>query len=269
MADVPMLIRRGAGVPVLADQETYELDYDTTNDMLYIDNGASIVLIGGLKSSVWDRAGTVISPITAGDDVVTTGKVEGGTAEFGGAVNYAAFAADGEMTLHGNARVGNHITMHAEAFKLTGAKPAVVNSEGVFITLDFVHTTEKEAYASQFVPYRWDSDTDVEIIVCWFCDNDATGGDVTWGIEYRAIKDGEQVNGAVTTITQSFTGAGAGLAKRCIFTTKLLKANLEADDLLGIRIFRDHDDAGDTLNETARFLAVHLHFTRNKLGKAL
>jgi len=43
-------------------------------------------------------------------------------------------------------QVSNHIIVPAEAFKLIGAKPAVENSEGIFITLDFVHTAEKEAY---------------------------------------------------------------------------------------------------------------------------
>lgn len=48
MADVPILIRRGAGVPALANLSTYELGFDTVNDDLYIDNGSAIIYIGGL-----------------------------------------------------------------------------------------------------------------------------------------------------------------------------------------------------------------------------
>jgi len=81
-----------------------------------------------------------------------------------------------------------------------------------------------------------------------------------------AIKDNEAVDGATASFVQAFTGAGAGLIQRSTFTIKLLKANLEYDDLLGIRIYRDHDHAGDTLDQTVRFLALHLHFIRNKIG---
>lgn len=196
------------------------------------------------------------------------GNLTVGSFKAGDATNYTEVKTDGEINLHGTARVINHAVIHAGAFKLVGLKPAVVDNEGVFVTLDFVHTSETEAYAAQFIPFRWDSDTDVEIVIDWLCDVDATGGDVTWAIEYLARKDNEEVGAAGTTITQSFTGAGAGLNQRSIFTTKLLKANLQADDILGVRIYRDHDNAGDTLNETARFLALHFHFIRDKIGEA-
>lgn len=186
----------------------------------------------------------------------------------GSIANHLKVLEDGEINLIGTARVINHVVMHAGVFKLHGLKPAVINNEGIFITLDFVHTAEKEAYVSQFIPFRWDSDTDVEVEIDWLTDADGTGGDVVWGIEYLAIKDNEVIAGAPTTITQAFTGAGAGLMQRSHFTTKLLKGNLEADDILGIRIFRDHDAGGDTLDLTARFLALHLHFIRNKIGQA-
>jgi len=168
-----------------------------------------------------------------------------------------------------SSRVVNHITMPAGQFKLIGAKPAVIGSEGIFITLDFVHTAEKEAYSKGFVPYRWDSDTDLAVRIDWLCDADATGGDVVWGIEYIAIKDNEQVAGSTVTVTEAFTGAGAGLMQRSLFTTRILKANIASDDILGIRIFRDHDAGGDTLDQTARLLALHLHFKRDKMGQPL
>ncbi|GAG08528.1 unnamed protein product, partial [marine sediment metagenome] len=160
----------------------------------------------------------------------------------------------------------NHIVIHAGSFKVHGAAQATVGVEGIFITLDYVHTAEREGFATQFIPFRWDSDTDIEFTIDWLCDVDATGGAVTWGVEYLAIKDNETVDGTEIAVIQAFTGAGAGLMQRSTFTTKILKANLEADDIMGIRIYRDHDHAGDTLAQTARFLAIHMHFIRNKIG---
>ncbi len=176
------------------------------------------------------------------------------------------FDVHGDLTLVGDGRVTNHVVIEAEAFKLVGVKPATENSEGVFVTLDFVHTAEKEARTQQFVPYRWDESTDIKLRIDWLCDVDATGGAVVWGIEYIAIKDNEAVDGATTTITEACVGAGAGLLQRSELTVKILAANVEADDISGIRIFRDHDAAGDTLDQTARFVALHLHFVRNKIG---
>jgi len=166
-------------------------------------------------------------------------------------------------------QVMNHIIMPAEAFKLIGAKPAAENNEGIFITLDFVHTAEKEAYLKGFVPFRWDSDTDVEMRIDWLCDADGSVGDVAWGVQYLSLKDNETVGAAGVTITEAFTGRTAGLMRSNYFTTKLLKANLESDDIMSVRIFRDHDHAGDTLAQTARFLALHLHFIRNKIGEKI
>ena len=49
MADIPILRRRGAGVPSLTDLSTWQLGYDMTNDDLYMNNGSSIIYIGGLS----------------------------------------------------------------------------------------------------------------------------------------------------------------------------------------------------------------------------
>ncbi|MBA7686907.1 hypothetical protein ES703_95367 [subsurface metagenome] len=212
-----------------------------------------------------DHVGTISD---AGTDTMLIGNDEGDGFKFGNTTNYTEIKRDGEINLHGTARVINHVIMPAESFKLAGVADPAFGLEGTFITLDFVHTLEKEAFAKGFIPFRWDSDTDVEVRIDWLTDADGTGGDVVWGIEYLARKDNEVVAGATTTITQAFTGVGAGLMQRNVFTTKLLKGNLEADDIIGIRIFRDHDAAGDTLDLTARILALHLHFIRNKIGKA-
>ncbi|GAH00777.1 unnamed protein product, partial [marine sediment metagenome] len=139
--------------------------------------------------------------------------------------------------------------------------------DGVHVTLDFVHTVVRDAFAKGFIPFRWDSSTDVEVGIDWECDDDATGGAVVWGIEYLAIKDNEEVGVAGTEITQAFQGAGAGLMQRNHFNTKLDHDILEADDIIGIRIFRNTTSMDDDLGKTARFLALHLHFIRNKIGQ--
>lgn len=206
----------------------------------------------------------------SGDNVLYAGVIEaqeGGY--FGGPDNYVE-QAPGGVILHGDARVVNHLILHAGSFKLHGGDAAGVEAAGIFPVLDFADGSLSEAFGTQFIPFRWDSDTDIRVEIDWLCDNDATGGDVVWNVSYLSIKSGEEVGAApVVTLNQAFTGAGAGLLLRSSFTTKIIKANLAVDDIMGIRIFREANGAGDTLTETARFVALHLHYIRNKHGEAL
>lgn len=187
----------------------------------------------------------------------------------GTAANHSVFTKpDGLLTMVGGARVINHVIIHAGSFKLAGANQAAIGIDGLFITYDFVHNAMKEIWGSQFVPYRWDNTTDISAHLDWFTDADGTGGDVVWGLDYLGRADNEEAGAAAAaSITQAFTGAGPGLIQRSEFTTKILKTNIAADDLLGVRIWRDTGDAADTLALTARFLALHLHFIRDKIGK--
>jgi len=202
---------------------------------------------------------------TAGGDVtMSEGLIIGGNTD------YTSYSDKGLATMYGDARIINHITIHAGTFKLHGGDAATTGAVGVFPVLDFSDGSLAEAFATQFVPFRWDSGTDIGVSIDWLCANDATGGDVAWNIAYLAIKDNEEVGAAPTaTLTQAFTGAGAGLLQRSEFTTKIVKENITADDIMGIRIFREADGAGDTLGETARFVAIHLHMIRNRLGKPI
>ena len=88
------------------------------------------------------------------------------------------------------------------------------------------------------------------------------------GVEYKSISEGDTVAGGETTITQ--VSAGTHVENTIIktdFNVSILATNLTTDDDLAIRFFRDADHAGDTLNEDARMLNVHIYFTMNKLGK--
>ena len=123
------------------------------------------------------------------------------------------------------------------------------------------------------MPYRWDVSTDAEITVYWYYATAQGNGTCCWAIEYKAIKAGEAVTGAGTTIAKTSAGTHTtGQLVRTVFTTKILGANLENHDSLGFRLYRDVDgggDAGDTLATNARLVNTHFHFTMNKLGAAL
>ena len=180
--------------------------------------------------------------------------------------NYLALASDGEISLHGTARVTRHLRVGAGSWN-HGASAPTAGFEGVFATQDFDAATDDECFFTLIVPHRWDSSVDVEFVVDWFYDGAQDNGTVCWGLEYKSIKDGEAVTGAGTTITKVSAGnQQPRQLVRTTFTTKILASNLECCDSLGLRLYRDV--SGDTLATDARLINTHFHFTQNKLGKA-
>ena len=188
-----------------------------------------------------------------------------------GVTNYCEIKADGEINLHGTARVTRHIYFSPASFKFPGANPAGESQTDLFHTLDFDDgANDESAYAERTIPFRWASGTDVTIIISWFYTGAQDNGFVVWGIEYKGIKAGEAVAGAGTSITQKSAGTHTtGLLVRTTFATKILGSNLEADDDLGLRVYRHSSDGvNDTLAKDAKLVNVHISFTMDKLGQA-
>jgi len=166
-------------------------------------------------------------------------------------------------------RVEKHLVLEPKRFKLPASNYPSETFEGLYYTLDFDASTEESAYAQEIIPFNWAFETDIRIEIDWFHDT-ADNGKVVWGVEYKAIKEGEAIAGSGTTITQ--TTAGNHPADELIKTTfddKILGSNLEQGDLFAVRVFRDADNANDTLGEDARLLQVHFHFIQDKIGEKL
>ncbi|MHA1289569.1 MAG: hypothetical protein ACTSPB_19455 [Candidatus Thorarchaeota archaeon] len=191
------------------------------------------------------------------------------TAHIGGEEDYASFNQDGQLLLHGKARVKRHIIADPKRFKIPATNYPGESYEGLFYTLDFDKNTEESAYLVEHIPYRWDSSTDMEVMVSWFHDS-ADSGAVVWGLEYISIKAGETVAGSGTAITQASGGNhDPNIEIRTVFTEKLLHSNLDPDDDIAIRFFRKSGDSSDTLNEDARMVNVHIVYIENILGKVI
>jgi len=183
--------------------------------------------------------------------------------------DYVKISPAGQILLVAGARIRRHLLIDPARFKLPAADYPGESFEGLFYTLDFDKTTEQGAYAQDHIPYRWDTNTDIEVVVRWLHDN-ADNGKVVWGLEYRAVKTDEVIADGNVTISQASAGNHpAGKLVETIFTTKILKANLERHDQFAVRLFRDVADGADTLGEDARMVDVHFHFTENRLGEAL
>lgn len=191
-----------------------------------------------------------------------------GTGHIGDATNYIGFATDGEIALHGTARVNRHWIVDAKRFKLPGLGYPGESFEGLFYTLDFDKNAQEQGFLQEHVPFRWAVGTDMTVIVDWMFDN-LDLGQVVWGLDYMTIKAGDHIIGFPRTITQTTPpGQSPGILIRTEFTTKISALTLETDDMLGIKFYRKAGDLSDTLNQDARLINVHFHFIQDKIGEA-
>jgi len=153
------------------------------------------------------------------DTLKTDDKFVAASAQFGTDTDYLAIAEDGELTLAGDSRVRGFMRLDPKRFKVPATNYPGETFEGIFYTLDFDDSTEESAYAEVEIPCDWDNTTDISVSVYWFHDN-ADNGAVKWGLEYRAIKCGETVSDATTTITEVSDGNHAAGELVCTtFTT--------------------------------------------------
>lgn len=184
----------------------------------------------------------------------------------GDATNYTEIKADGEINLIGTARVLRHLRIGAGSLKL-GASSPTAGLTGVFPHLAFSHTVNQEAHYQVLVPHRWDSSTDIEICFDWLYTGGQDNGTVKWGLEYNSKAEGEDpTSGSVTISNASPGNHTTGELVRTCLTAKILASNLTAEDVFGMRLFRDQ--ANDTLGTSAILLGIHFHLIQNKLGGA-
>jgi len=85
---------------------------------------------------------------------------------------------------------------------------------------------------------------------------------------YIDAANGDDVTGDGTTVSQLTAGTHTtGEFVRTAFSTGLIAANLEAHDIVGMKLWRDGDDGTDDLAKAAIMLQVHFEFTQNRLGE--
>jgi len=232
-----------------------------------INTGSVDILVAGAApnapSIYMDNSGGYLSG--------TPWQIYGGAVRIGGtlAANGINISAPGVVTLVGAARVYNNLRIWPASVRLPAANFPAGGTASVFDVLDFDDGIEESCFVDIILPYRREAGTDVTVSVYWHSAA-AIAGDCIWGIEYNAIADSDAVGGATTTVEQAFTTDGtAGDLSIDTFTTKILAANIDDKDIMGIRLYRKAADALDTLAGDARCLGLNLEFTSDKLGKAI
>ncbi len=129
--------------------------------------------------------------------------------------------------------------------------------------LDFDQSTEENAFVSFAMPDSWDGGT---ILASFIWTTAASSGDVIWGAKGRSFANDDAIDqayGTAQTVTDTFIAA-ADVHISAATSAITLAGTPAGGQWVQLKIFRDADAAGDTLNGDARLIAVSIKY---KLAK--
>lgn len=188
----------------------------------------------------------------------------------GGITDYVEFKADGEIVLHGTARVTVMDFVDAGALRSVGAKPATLVKSGLSCAYSFadaVEANQETVCGTWVIPSTMEKAEGITLMINWYA-NGVSPGDVKWEIEYLWIKlnEDETVAGQETltaTSTASATSNGMILAEFSGIDIP------DSDDMgLFFTIKRLSADAADTIAAAVLMRGRGIKYTVNKLGTA-
>lgn len=229
----------------------FQVSGDTDDDLIYCDAST-------------DRIGiSTATPATTFDVL--------GTSRLGdSATNYAQFAADGELTLTGTARIKNVLWLETGAIKAPGAKPATYIANGItgaWQFADAVAGNEETISGDMRVPRRMDRTVAPIISIGWSADG-ANPGNCEWQLEYlwRAVNEDTTAAAQETvTVTSTASATANGLI---VAEFSGVDAPSATDMCISFRIKRLSASANDTITDTVELHGVCFEFITNKLGTA-
>ena len=236
---------------------------------------AGITATVGVFTSSTDASNATTAPLkTAGGlgvakkgffgDTVTAPTAHIGDA----ATNFAAFAADGELTLTGTARVTKHLVLGFAGIGLGATAPALTRLGNV---IGYAFTVGDDGYFTTEVPPDWDSSTAVEVVLHNY--TNATTGNIKFQATWSALPHGGTE--AVDAPTHSGTLAPAqiavpGTAKAFqeYSLGTIAAASLSDNDALFFLVSRVAKTSGSDPAQEPVLILIELLYTANKLGLA-
>lgn len=208
----------------------------------------------------------VANAVTVNGTFTATGKISGASADIGDGTNEAQFATDGELTLHGTARVTKSRDIGKAGFKAPGVNPADEEELGIATCWAFDDTVQQYIMSEINIPSDMDRSVAPTLKAHWSAA--ATTGTAVWQLEYlyRAV-DEDRTAAAQETLTEE--AAPSGTANGLVETEMTgIDAPSSTDKVMLIRISRKTGDANDDMAGDARLTGIQICYTANKLGTA-
>ena len=136
-----------------------------------------------------------------------------------------------------------------------------------YSVLDFDGAAAEYAHFNVAMPKSWDEGT-VTFKVFWESSATDTDG-VAWGLEGRALSDGDTIDSAFGTAVYIVDNAQSAATKRYASaeSAAVTIAGTPADgDICHFRVSRDPANGADTMSEDARLVGIQIFFATDALN---
>jgi len=188
----------------------------------------------------------------------------------GSTTNYAQFAADGELTLAGTARVNKIINLGITGLPSGTAAPTVARV-GNYYGYQFNSINDAGYVGSFEIPYDWDSTTAIIFKIHWYANNTSAAKMVQWQVDYNATAENtEQVNAATTTLTTGDLAVSTTAYRLTETEITIAAANLAFDDVVAVMVKRIAASGGGGVvpDNAPVIVSLEIEYVSNKLGEA-
>ena len=146
-----------------------------------------------------------------------------------------------------------------------GASSPDAGTEGTFGTLLFADNVTEEAYFNLHISPDWAEGTDIELAVYWAPTSGGTGT-VAWEFDWESVaSEATETLGAGSTHVDIHDQAEA-LDNELLETGygEISGASLAKDDTIGIKLYRDHDDAADDYSGDAALIHLEIEYVSDR-----
>ena len=234
-----------------------------------ISNTGSFGLIEGVNGTIeWG------STNLTGTGILTFGRIKiNGLSEFGdgGTTNYASFATDGELSLHGTARVTECMWLSAGGIKAPGSKPATFvecGLTGAWQFADAIEANQESVSGTLKIPCNMDKTVAPLFHIGWSA-NGVSPGNCEWQLEYFWLGPNDDTCAAAQE-TLTSTSTASSTSDGFVFVTFTGIDLPDSTDLAMLwKITRLSADGNDTIADTVEMRGAAFTRTVNKLGNAL
>lgn len=185
--------------------------------------------------------------------------------------NYAELKNDGELELHGTARVTRHVSVDAAGFtKVAGGSPPLDAGQGTFGVLLFDAAGTEEAFYNFHMPHDWDPGTNITVFLFWSPTEDTDAKHVQWELDWETRQaENDEVIGAGSTNIE-LHDVTQGTAWEVLKTPEgtISGAALAVDEVVGMKVSR-LIEAGDTYDgQDAALIHLEIEYIKDQLGEA-
>ena len=185
--------------------------------------------------------------------------------------NYASFATDGLLTMHGTARVKKNFYIDADGIKAPGAKPASFVESGLSGSWEFsdeIEANQQSISGNVKIPDDADRTLAPTLNIGVYA-NGASPGDTKWQLEYLyAGENSDMTSSAQETLTAVETASATSNGLTILSFTGIDLPS-STDQAMIWKLTRLSADAQDTISGSVFLKGIFIEYTSNKLGTAL